>query len=69
MRNMWTCDQLTGNCLRHKTTNASEQFEYHSHSLELCGMICGPYRSLWPQPTGITRLGNRLVAIDLDRLG
>lgn len=66
VKNTWTCNHLTGDCVRSKTDNSSAPYEYHAHSLELCGLMCGQYRTLWPRPTGTKKLGNQLVAIDLD---
>lgn len=53
-------------------TTGTTTVAYHENTLRLCGMMCGmmcgQFRTLWPQPSGVTRLGNRFVAFDLDRL-
>lgn len=69
----YTCNQSTGNCGRqtvadgagNTTTGSGTLFAYHANALHLCALMCGRYRTLWPQPSGPSRLGNRFVAIDL----
>lgn len=69
----YACNSTTGYCTRHNADNATASqapfYAYHARGLHLCAMMCGRYRTLWPQPSGVTRLGNRFVAFDLDQLG
>lgn len=68
----WTCNEETGFCTEQasgfstymKAMDAPKQHD----SQELCRLVCGTHRGLWPLPTGLFVLGKTYVPFKADNL-
>lgn len=46
-------------------TSVKKGFASSGHGTqELCRLVCGPYRGLWPQPTGQVKFSDHYVPVN-----
>ncbi|XP_042885216.1 chitooligosaccharidolytic beta-N-acetylglucosaminidase-like [Penaeus japonicus] len=57
----WAC--INGRCVKQEKSDARTL-----SSLDTCKLTCGPHGSLWPRPTGVTRIGDTTVSFLLKNL-